>query len=87
VSMATAAYGWIYDQVFILVAIIQVARWVRYSNKYIYLFILIAFYVAINFLILVTNVSQFWFFWFAPMILLFYSLIQNLFGPLNQESV
>jgi hypothetical protein len=78
VSIVTAAYGWIYDQVLVLVAVIQIALIIRKSNNHIYSFALIFAYAAVNILILLLDLSQFWFFWFAPCMLLIYLVVEKI---------
>lgn len=81
VSIVTAAYGWLYDQVLVLIAVIQVALIIRKSKNHKYMFFLIFSYAAINILILLLDLSQFWFFWFAPCLLLMYLVAQKMIKP------
>jgi hypothetical protein len=83
VSLATTPYGWEYDQVVSLLAILQVAVWLvvipwgRAST------LLVIGYLALNGLALAINIARinaFFFLWLAPSFLLWYLLARRWLG-------
>lgn len=77
ISQLTSSYTWTYDQVILLPAIIQAtirmaSNWKRYSTL-----LLAVLYLIINILDLILHMrlSDFWFIWMAPAILIWYLLI------------
>lgn len=71
-SIATAAYGWLYDQVLVMFALLQVAIWFGVSGRTRSKLLLLISYVGINLLVSISDASQLWFFWLAPTLLALY---------------
>lgn len=81
VSILTSAYGWTSDQTVALVAIIAViTRIYFYGFNWAACFVIIG-YLIIDGIDLAMRVNQFWLWWLAPSILIWY-LISNHFVPL-----
>jgi hypothetical protein len=76
-SALTAAYGWTGDYVILLIPILQCLINILKVENYRLTFFMVCIMMAMNFTILVLhsklfNLSDFWFFWFAPALLLWY---------------
>jgi hypothetical protein len=85
VSTLTAAYGWSWDQTVSIVAIIQIAvLLIPFAIRPTSVLISIS-YLTINLLLLTMRVNQFWTFWLAPTLLIFYLAARKLL-PMPQPS-
>ena len=79
VSMVVTPFAWTYDYVILLPVIILAVSWLindfnlRSIRIYTILFLMVNFFI----LILHTRVSDIWFFWMAPLMLLMYLIFSN----------
>jgi hypothetical protein len=83
VALASTPYGWEYDQVVLLLPILQVAIWMATEPWSRVSTLLLVGYLAMNGLALAVNVARinaFWFLWLAPAFLLWYLLAQRRLG-------
>ena len=84
-SVVTAAYGWTYDQVVVLVAAVQVMVWLqrdtRLSIKAIAVGSYLVFSVLHLSLVTFAKLSDFWFVWLAPGWLFWYLTVWWLCRP------
>jgi hypothetical protein len=80
VSQVTAPYTYTYDQVILIPAIILATIWITMNWKKWSTLILICIYLLINILDLVLHMrlSDFWFIWMAPALLIWYLLVKRL---------
>ncbi len=78
ISQVTASYTWTYDQVILIPAIIQATVWIMYDWKRWSTFFVAIIYLSINLLDLVLHriLSDFWFIWMAPALLILYLFIR-----------
>lgn len=69
VSLATSAYGWNFDQVISLMALMPMAQALLHGAPSWRKWGLIASYVVVNALLLFSNFQQLWYWWVAPFFL------------------
>jgi hypothetical protein len=86
-SILTSSYSWTYDQVVLVVPVIQAWGWVTISNRKWkdWLFVLSHFLLSFFNTISHRYWDDFWFIWFAPATLLWYLLIRNYYKTVKQE--
>jgi hypothetical protein len=89
VSLTTAAYAWTYDQVILILAILQAFIWFlsdRFDWKVI---ILLFIYLALNLLDLFLHrrLDDFWFVWLAPSLLIWYLIARYHHKRLNSHEI
>lgn len=75
VSVATASFAWTFDYVVLLPAVIQCAVWTAKDKNRQHRYTIIGLYVLLAAALLIGKVfakNDFWYFWFAPMLLLLY---------------
>jgi len=74
-----APYGWVVDQVVLLVAMVQASVWLLQSAQHHTIRWAIASYLGINCLatILHTRLDDFWFVWLAPALLAWYWMVHR----------
>ncbi|MFZ2097976.1 MAG: glycosyltransferase family 87 protein [Anaerolineales bacterium] len=77
-SLITSPYSWTYDQVILIPAVIQVVAWIAADWKRWLTFFLEFLYLGINILDLILHkeLSDFWFIWLAPALLVCYLLVR-----------
>jgi len=81
VSVTTASFAWTFDHVILLPAVVQCAVWMAnetFSQQQ--RFIMICLYLIFAAALVVGKtiaVNDFWYFWFAPMLLLFYLYVRR----------
>jgi hypothetical protein len=88
VSLTTAAYGWDYDLILLLVPVVQVGAVVAAKPWDLKASAIVSGYLLINVLALGLNIMQvgaFWFFWMAPAYLLWYLVAQQLLAASFHE--
>lgn len=66
VSLATSAYGWNFDQVISLVALIPLAQVLLHGSLSWRKWGLVGSYIVVNGLLLFSNFQQLWYWWVAP---------------------
>jgi hypothetical protein len=76
-SAITSLYSWTYDQVILLVAVIKVWIQLLPRGKQAWPFIAIFFMIQFMNLILHRYLDDFWFIWFAPVMLLWYWSVEK----------
>ncbi len=76
-SVITSLYGWTYDQVILLVAVIKAWIQLLSRGKSAWPFIAIFFIIQFMNLILHRYLDDFWFIWFAPVMLLWYWAVEK----------
>lgn len=94
VSVATAFYGWMFDQVVLLPAVIQGAVWIFQSPSYKALWSALAVYlvlIAMALAVIILQLNSIWLVWMGPAWVLFYwslqskrELIGEQVGPLSR---
>jgi len=78
VSLITAAFGWGFDQVVLLVVVVQVTVWILYCGQGRIIGWAIAPYLGINYLPLIwSSGGAYWFIWVAPSLLLWYWAVRR----------
>jgi hypothetical protein len=80
VSVSTSAYAWTFDQIVLLPALMQSAVWIERAPLTRYVWIMVILYAAANAVYLSGKVfvsNDFWYFWMAPLFLLFYVMLQK----------
>lgn len=80
VSVATTSYGWTFDQVVLLPAVIQAATKIFHGSDRILITMAVIGYLIINVLAVIMNFMRFgetWFIWMAPVFLLGYLVLSN----------
>jgi Glycosyltransferase family 87 len=79
ISILTASYSWTYDLVILIPAVLQAAIWLLSDWKRWSTFFLVLYFLCINILYLILHkvLNDFWFFWMAPAILVWYLLIKK----------
>ena len=89
VSHITSSYTWTYDQVILIPAILQATVWILADWKRLSTFFLAMFYLSINMLDLILHrtLSDFWFIWMAPALLILYLLIRWQYVKKNQDNI
>lgn len=82
VSLTAGAYAWTYDQVVLLVAIIQAFIWITVYKKSTIKSVMVVSFVLLNLgeIILHRFLDEFWFLWLAPSYLIWYLIIQKSTG-------
>jgi hypothetical protein len=78
ISQITSSYTWTYDLVILIPAIIQATVWISSDWKRWSTLFLAIYYMIINILDLILHrtLSDFWFIWIAPALLILYLLIR-----------
>jgi hypothetical protein len=81
VSLITTAYGWVFDQVVVLLAVVQVSVWLFHERRRLITGVTITIYLALNGLGLLARIlavtSEFWFVWMAPALLVIYLAVRG----------
>ena len=79
VSLLTSPYAWTYDQVILVPAVIQATIWLLDARKRWSTLLLASLYLGINILNLGLHMrlSDFWFVWMAPALLIWFLLIDR----------
>lgn len=75
VSVATASFAWTFDYVVLLPAVIQSAVWMVKNKIAWQRYMIVGVYIVLSVSLVVgktITLNDFWYFWFAPMILLLY---------------
>ena len=87
ISQVTALYTWTYDQVILIPAIIQATVWIMYDWKRWFTLFVVISYLSIIFLDLYLHrtLSDFWFVWMAPALLLLYLVIRWQYKKTSEE--
>lgn len=84
VSVATASFAWTFDHVVLLPAVVQCAVWMaKESIAKQQRYLIIGLYLAFAALLVLGKtiaVNDFWYFWFAPMLLLLYLYVRRQLG-------
>jgi hypothetical protein len=83
VSVATASFAWTFDYVVLLPAAIQAAVWTSRSEDRVARAILIGTHIGLGGILLASKVfvlNDFWYFWLAPTLLLFYLAARAMVG-------
>jgi hypothetical protein len=83
VSVATASFAWTFDYVVLLPAAIQAAVWTSRSEDRIARAVLIGTHIGLGGILLASKVlvvNDFWYFWLAPTLLLFYLTARAMLG-------
>jgi len=85
VSLLTSPYAWTYDQVILVPAVIQGTIWVLDARKRWIALLLAGLFLGINILNLVLHMrlSDFWFVWMAPALLIWFLLADWQKSPLK----
>lgn len=92
VSVVTAAYGWTYDQVVVLVAAIPVVVWLQSDARLQTRIAVLGGYFALSLahlaLVNFARLSEFWFMWLAPGWLIWYVVAQRIrrVGKLTEQT-
>ena len=78
-SMISSPYAWTYDQVILIPAVIQATIWIAEFKKVWVVIIGTITYITLNLLNLGLHmkVDDFWFIWFAPILLIWYLTIKR----------
>jgi hypothetical protein len=79
ISVVVAPFAWTYDYVILLPVIILVVSWLikDFNKRSIYIYTTLFLIVNLFILILHTRISDIWFFWMAPFMLLLYLVFRN----------
>lgn len=75
VCLVTTPYGWEYDQIVLMLAVIQVAVWTTYADHRPKIGLVAGSFLVVTVLALLVNMlrlNAFWFVWMAPTYLLWY---------------
>ena len=74
ISLLTSSYSWTYDLVILLPAVLQVTIWILSDWKHWWTLFLAIIFATINMLYLVLhkNLTDFWFGWMTPILLIMY---------------
>ena len=83
VSVATTSFGWTFDHVVLVPAVIQAAVWTSHSADWGRRAILIGGHISLGVILLISKVfvhNDFWYFWVAPTYLLFYLYVRATVG-------
>jgi hypothetical protein len=83
VSVATASFAWTFDYVVLLPAAIQAAVWTSRSEDRVGRAVLIGTHIGLGGILLASKVfavNDFWYFWLAPTLLLFYLTTRAMLG-------
>lgn len=86
VSVSTTSFGWTFDQVVLLPAVIQAAVWTFHSHQPLTISLAMATYLTIDSVALTMNIlriNDLWHFWMAPALLLTYLTLRS---QINQET-
>lgn len=84
VSVTTASFGWTYDHVVFVPALIQCAAWISMSDDRRQRWFIIALHLLLGALLLVGKIfvrDDSWYFWVAPTFLLFYLYVRHNISP------
>jgi hypothetical protein len=85
VSISTAAYGWLFDQVLLVCALLQIAVWFGHSKYHVKKLLLLSVYLPLNYYVSFSQVNQFWFFWLSPLLLLLFLFARHSISPKKIE--
>ena len=85
VSLLTSPYAWTYDQVILVPAVIQATIWLLDARKRWSTLLLASLYLGINILNLGLHMrlSDFWFVWMVPVLLIWYLLADRFKSPMK----
>jgi hypothetical protein len=81
VSLITTAYGWVFDQVVLLLAVLQVSVWLFHGRRRLIAGLTVTIYLALNGLGLLARIllvtTEFWYVWMAPALLVTYLAVRR----------
>jgi len=80
VSVATASFAWTFDYVVLLPAVVQCAVWIGRNTAKRQPYTVIGIYVCLSAALVLGKaiaINDFWYFWYAPMLLLLYIHLQK----------
>ena len=85
VSLLTSPYAWTYDQVILVPAVIQATIWLLNARNRWSTLLLASLYLGINILNLGLHMrlSDFWFVWMVPVLLIWYLLADRFKSPMK----
>ena len=83
VSQITSPYTWTYDQVILIPAVIQAVIWIATDWKRWSTLILVIIFLGLNILDLILHMrlSDFWFIWLAPALLIWFLMTRWQYSP------
>jgi hypothetical protein len=90
VSVATSAYGWTFDQVVLLPAVIQVLTWISHGSDRIPMIMTVLVYLFFNACALTMNlmhVGETRFIWMSPTFLLGYLILRHRYVTLKTNHI
>jgi len=89
VSIIVSPFAWTYDYVVLIPAIVQASIWLTHGNKRTLTIFLVIIFILIGVINLVmhTKMSDYWFVWLAPAILIWYLLIRWQYSNQNNQEL